>query len=134
MALVLAAPLWSEIEREKSPRRELLTALRQTYGSLLMNGPFSIIVTNQHQMIGLTDRIRLRPLVMGENGPVKYISSEEAPMHLIDDGVAHTWIPRGGEPIVFELEPAAMEALDLKTKMEEVGKVEELSAARIRNR
>ncbi len=126
MSLVLAAPLWTDIEREKPPRRELLTALRQTYGSLLMNGPFSIIVANLNQMIGLTDRIRLRPLVAGESGPIRYISSEEAPMHLIDDGVTKTWIPRGGEPIVAELETrakgkAAAGVKAAKTCMEEVG-------------
>ncbi len=104
MSLVLSPPLWTEIEREPAPRRELLTALRQTYGSLLMNGPFSIIVANATQMIGLTDRIRLRPLVVGESGPIRYISSEEAPMHLVDDHITNTWIPRGGEPIIAELE------------------------------
>ncbi len=107
MAAVLAPPLWEEIERMKGPRRTLLTALRQTYASLLMNGPFSIIVTNRNQMIGLTDRIRLRPLVAGENGAMKYMSSEEAPMHLVDDGISYTWTPRGGAPILFEREPEA---------------------------
>jgi len=128
MSLVLAAPLWTDIEREKEPRKSLLTALRQTYSSLLMNGPFSIIVANQRQMIGLTDRIRLRPLVAGENGHMKYISSEEAPIHLIDDGVRHTWIPRGGEPIICELEKTAARALCPRNKPKEVEGIEELSA------
>jgi glutamate synthase domain-containing protein 1 len=104
MAKVLAAPLWSEIDRMPAEERELHTALRQTYGSLLLNGPFSVIVSNRSQMIGLTDRIRLRPLVAGQSGDVRYISSEEAPMHLIDDNVEETWIPRGGQPIVAQLE------------------------------
>ncbi len=113
MANVLAAPLWDEIDRMPAAEKELHTALRQTYGSLLLNGPFSIIVSNRNQMIGLTDRIRLRPLVAGRSGDFMYISSEEAPMHLIDDTIEDTWIPRGGEPIVAELEniarPAAAE-------------------------
>jgi glutamate synthase domain-containing protein 1 len=103
MARVLAAPLWSEIDRMPPPEREALTSLRQAYGSLLLNGPFSVIISNRRQMIGLTDRIRLRPLVAGRNGDYMYISSEEAPMHLIDDTLKDTWIPRGGEPIVAEL-------------------------------
>ncbi len=104
MARVLAAPLWTNIDRMPPQEREAHTALRQTYGSLLLNGPFSVIISNRRQMIGLTDRIRLRPLVAGENGDFRYISSEEAPMHLIDDTLTDTWIPRGGQPIVAELE------------------------------
>jgi glutamate synthase domain-containing protein 1 len=104
MARVLAAPLWTDIDRMPPQEREVNTALRQTYGSLLLNGPFSVIISNRRQMIGLTDRIRLRPLVAGENGDLRYISSEEAPMHLIDDTIKDTWIPRGGQPILAELE------------------------------
>jgi glutamate synthase domain-containing protein 1 len=104
MARVLAAPLWTDIDRMPPQEKEVHTALRQTYGSLLLNGPFSVIISNRRQMIGLTDRIRLRPLVAGENGDLRYISSEEAPMHLIDDTIRDTWIPRGGQPIVAELE------------------------------
>ena len=115
VALVLAAPLWTEIDREKPARRQLLTALRQTYGSLLMNGPFSIIVANATQMIGLTDRIRLRPLVAGTSGDIRYISSEEAPIHLIDDHVTDTWTPRGGELIVAELEAPAQSRVAART-------------------
>ncbi|MEW6555337.1 MAG: glutamine amidotransferase family protein [Actinomycetota bacterium] len=104
MARVLAAPLWEDIDRMPPRERELHSALRQTYGSLLLNGPFSIIVSNMSQMVGLTDRIRLRPLVAGRNGEWMYLSSEEAPMHLVDDAIDDTWIPSGGEPIIFQLE------------------------------
>ncbi len=104
LAMVLAAPLWEQIDRLPRGKRERATALRQIYGSLLMNGPFSIIISNRTQMIGLTDRIRLRPLVAGRAGKMMYISSEEAPMHLIEDGLERTWIPSGGEPIVAEME------------------------------
>ncbi len=87
----------------RAGERERATALRQVYPSLLMNGPFSIIISSADRMIGLTDRIRLRPLVAGRAGDMMYISSEEAPMHLIDDGLEDTWTPSGGEPIVAEL-------------------------------
>ncbi len=110
MAKVLAAPLWADIDRMPLVERELHTALRQTYGSLLLNGPFSIIVSNLSQMIGLTDRIRLRPLVAARNGDWMYLSSEEAPMHLVDDALEDTWIPSGGEAIIFELGSAGAEA------------------------
>jgi glutamate synthase domain-containing protein 1 len=43
-----------------------------------MNGPFAIVVARPDMMLGFTDRIKLRPLVAGENGSKLYISSEEA--------------------------------------------------------
>jgi glutamate synthase domain-containing protein 1 len=46
----------------------LLVALRQVYGSLLLNGPFTVILAHHGKMIGLTDRIRLRPLSVGGEG------------------------------------------------------------------
>jgi glutamate synthase domain-containing protein 1 len=103
MANVFASPMWEQVDRMPLERRKRVTALRQVYSSLLMNGPFSIIVSSNDKMIGLTDRIRLRPLVAGRAGDMLYISSEEAPIHLIQDGLEDTWTPSGGEPIIFEL-------------------------------
>lgn len=97
---VLAAPLWSEIERQPEEKRELLKALRQVYSSLLLNGPFTIIVAHEGEMIGLTDRIRLRPLTVGEKGSMLYLSSEEAAIRLICPELDRAWIPMGGEPVV----------------------------------
>jgi glutamate synthase domain-containing protein 1 len=100
---VLAAPLWSEIERQPEEKRELLKALRQVYSSLLLNGPFTIIVAHEGEMIGLTDRIRLRPLTVGEKGSMLYLSSEEAAIRLICPELDSAWIPMGGEPVVGSL-------------------------------
>jgi glutamate synthase domain-containing protein 1 len=111
MAAVFAPPLWSEIDRMEEGKRKLHAALRQVYGSLLLNGPFSVIISNRRQMIGLTDRIRLRPLVVGSGRDFDYISSEEAPMRLLDDTVSETWIPWGGEAVVFELKEEAVPEL-----------------------
>jgi glutamate synthase domain-containing protein 1 len=41
VAKILAPPLWSEIKAMKPENELALRALRQTYGSLLMNGPFT---------------------------------------------------------------------------------------------
>ncbi len=100
LAKVLAAPLWSEIDRMPPKERALHQTLRQVYGSLLLNGPFTIIIAHAGQMIGLTDRIRLRPLVAGAHGNVLYLSSEESAIRLVCPDVEHTWTPVGGEPIV----------------------------------
>jgi glutamate synthase domain-containing protein 1 len=104
-AQVLAPPLWTEIEKEKLSRRDLYTAIRQVYGSLLMNGPFAIIVAHHGEMVGLSDRIKLRPLTAGVKGDMLYISSEEASIHLIAPNPDKVWHPRGGEPVVGRLQP-----------------------------
>jgi glutamate synthase domain-containing protein 1 len=97
---ILAPPFWTEIEASESKRGRTLRALRQTYGSLLMNGPFSVIVAHQGEMIGLTDRIKLRPLSAGIRDDFLYLSSEEAAMRLVSPVLDKYWNPRGGEPVI----------------------------------
>lgn len=100
---VLAAPFWTEIDIAEPKERLVLTAVRQTYGSLLMNGPFSVIVAHHGEMIGLTDRIKLRPLTAGIRGDFLFLSSEEAAMRLVSPTLDRCWSPRGGEPVVGRL-------------------------------
>jgi len=102
-ARVLAAPFWDDIERMPAAEKKLNQALRQVYGSLLLNGPFAVIIAHQGEMIGLTDRIRLRPLTVGEKGDMLYLSSEEAAIRLVCPDLDRAWIPMGGEPIVGRL-------------------------------
>jgi glutamate synthase domain-containing protein 1 len=97
---ILAPPFWTEIEWSESKQSRTLRALRQTYGSLLMNGPFSVVVAHQGEMIGLTDRIKLRPLSAGIRGDFLYLSSEEAAMRLVSPVLDKYWNPRGGEPVI----------------------------------
>ena len=103
VANILAAPLWSEIDAMKPKQQQVFRTLRQTYGSLLMNGPFSIIVAHHGEMIGLTDRIKLRPLVAGTRGDFLYMSSEEAAIRLVSPTLDKFWYPRGGEPVIGKL-------------------------------
>ena len=103
VAKILAAPLWSEIDLMEPNQARAYQALRETYGSLLMNGPFSIIVAHHGAMIGLTDRIKLRPLVAGSRGEFLYLSSEESAMRLVSPQLDKFWYPRGGEPVVGKL-------------------------------
>jgi glutamate synthase domain-containing protein 1 len=103
MAKVMASPFWDQIERLPELERDLVRALRQVYGSLLLNGPFTIIIANRGQMIGLTDRVRLRPLTAGTKGQILFISSEEAAIRLISPQLDKVWIPVGGEPIIGTL-------------------------------
>jgi glutamate synthase domain-containing protein 1 len=63
-----------------------------------------VIIAHQGEMIGLTDRIRLRPLTVGTRGSMLYLSSEEASIRLVCPDLEQSWIPIGGEPIVGSLE------------------------------
>jgi glutamate synthase domain-containing protein 1 len=113
-AKILAPPFWNEIERRSPVEQKLLRTLRQVYGSLLLNGPFTVIIAHHGEMIGLTDRIRLRPLTVGVKGDMLYLSSEESAIRLVCPDLERAWIPMGGEPIIgrlrVPLQPAAVAA------------------------
>jgi len=103
VAKILAPPIWNCIDRMNEREKKLLTALRMVYAPLLMNGPFSIIIGQTGKMIGLTDRIRLRPLTAATRGSMFYLSSEEASIRLISPKLDSVWTPNGGEPVVGKL-------------------------------
>jgi len=100
---IIAPPFWDDIDALQPKEAELLRAIRQTYGSLLMNGPFSIIVAHHGEMIGLTDRIKLRPLAAGIRDNFLYISSEESAIHLVSPVLERAWNLGAGEPVVGRL-------------------------------
>jgi glutamate synthase domain-containing protein 1 len=91
------------IEHEEEKKKNLLTTLRRVYAPLLINGPFTVIIAHHGEMIGLTDRIRLRPLTAGVRGEMTYLSSEEAAIRLVSGKLDHVWTPNRGEPIVARL-------------------------------
>ncbi len=100
---ILAPPLWSEINEMEPYQRRLYTSLRVCYGSLLMNGPFSIIASHQGEMVGLTDRIKLRPLTAATQGDLLFLSSEESSIRYVSPVLDEVWSPLGGEPVVGRL-------------------------------
>lgn len=100
MAKVLCAPLWEEIEVMPPEEAELYRALRIVYSEALVNGPFAIIVGFSRGMLGLTDRIKLRPLVAAEDEDMLYISSEEGAIREINPSLKRVWMPTAGEPVI----------------------------------
>ncbi len=102
-AKVFAPPLWVDIERRPPEEQKLLRTLRQVYGSLLLNGPFTVIIAHHGEMIGLTDRIRLRPLTCGTKDTMLYLSSEESAIRLVSPELDQCWTPMGGEPVLGSL-------------------------------
>ena len=98
---ILAAPFWSSIGKiEDKKERELLKKLRIVYASALINGPFAIIVANGGCMVGLNDRIKLRPLVCAEKKDFLYIASEEAAIRQVCRKPDRVWMPAAGEPTI----------------------------------
>ena len=103
-ARVIAAPFWSTIEKLPPEERERLTYLRNAFGSLLITGPFSILLGFTGGMMALNDRLKLRSLVVGEKGSRVYFASEEAAIRRIEPTLERVWAPRGGEPVLVGLQ------------------------------
>jgi len=100
---VMAAPFWEQIERLPEDKRRLHTALRQVYGGALVNGPFAIVFGRQGEMVGINDRIKLRPLVAARQGSWLYLSSEEAGIRAMCPDPDLVWTPRAGDPVIGRL-------------------------------
>ena len=99
-ANVLAAPFWKDIDRMEEKKRRLFTALRMVYGSALLNGPFAILVAWNGGMMGLNDRIKLRPLVVAVDGDRVYMASEESAIRAACPHPSRVWAPKAGEPVI----------------------------------
>lgn len=85
-------------------RKELIKTLRTVYSSLLINGPFSIILGTRNGIVALNDRIKLRNMVAATKGDFLYIASEESGIREICPNPEKVWVPKGGEPVIGLLE------------------------------
>jgi glutamate synthase domain-containing protein 1 len=111
--LALAPPLFDEIEKLGEKEQLILKRLRATYRSAMLNGPFSIVVGYSNPiptMIGLTDRKKLRPLVVGisDDENTIYMSSEEASFKRLslsnnNFGMKEIWRPKSGTAAIAML-------------------------------
>ncbi|OBQ45877.1 class II glutamine amidotransferase [Halodesulfovibrio spirochaetisodalis] len=101
---VFAPPFWDEIERMPKEEREAYEALRMVYGPAMLNGPFAILVTDSNGMMGLNDRVKLRPLVIGEKDDMVFMSSEESSIREVCRELDRVWAPKAGEPVIVKLE------------------------------
>lgn len=100
-AAVVAAPFWSEIDRLPEKERKRMTLLRNRFSSLLITGPFSILVGFEGGMMALNDRLKLRSMVVAETEDIAYVASEECAIRVMAPDVTNVWSPRGGEPVIF---------------------------------
>jgi glutamate synthase domain-containing protein 1 len=100
----LAAPFWKDIDKMPEDEREAYTALRMVYGSGLLNGPFAILFGNSRGLVGMNDRIKLRPFVAATKGKTVYMASEESAIREICPKPEKVWAPRAGSPLIVELD------------------------------
>lgn len=103
IANVIAAPFWSTIEKQEPKERERLTYLRNAFASLMVTGPFSILVGYTGGLMALNDRLKLRSMVVGEKDDTVYIASEECAIRVIQPELDKLWAPKGGEPVIVNL-------------------------------
>ncbi|MFX1406958.1 MAG: glutamine amidotransferase family protein [Promethearchaeota archaeon] len=113
MTIALTPPLFEEIERLDKEVQILYKSIRATYRSAMLNGPFSIVIGYSDPiptLIGLSDRKKLRPLVVGisENDNTIYMSSEEASFRRLmindsDFNLKEVWHPKSGTAVIAEL-------------------------------
>ena len=73
-AEVMAAPFWSTIDQLPEPEKKRMTLPAQSlFSSLLITGPFSILVGFEGGMMALNDRLKLRSMVVAEKGDIAYM-------------------------------------------------------------
>lgn len=103
MAAVIAAPFWSTIARRPPEEQEKLLYLRKVFSSLLITGPFSIVLGFEGGLMALNDRLKLRSMVVGEKGDRVYIASEEAAIRAMEPDAENIYAPAGGEPVIVRV-------------------------------
>jgi glutamate synthase domain-containing protein 1 len=107
-ANVIASPFWSTIEKERDKyKREKLAYLRTVFPSLLITGPFSIILGFTGGIMALNDRLKLRSMVVGEKKDRVFIASEEASIRTMEPDAENVYAPAGGEPVIVKVKEGA---------------------------
>ncbi len=107
-ASVIAAPFWSTIEGKTDPEdKEKHTFLRTVFPSLLITGPFSIVLGFNGGLMALNDRLKLRSMVVGEKDDKVFIASEEAAIRTMEPNAEKLWAPAGGEPVIIKVKDGA---------------------------
>lgn len=107
LASVIAAPFWSTIEGMPEERKKIYEYLRKIYPSLLITGPFSIVLGFSGGLMALNDRLKLRSMVVGEKDDMVFIASEEAAIRTMEPEAENIWAPAGGEPVIVKVKEGA---------------------------
>ena len=107
-ANVIAAPFWSTIQGEQNEEeRQKLAYLRTVFPSLLITGPFSIVLGFTGGLMALNDRLKLRSMVVGGKKDRVFIASEEAAIRTMEPDAENIWAPAGGEAVIVNVKEGA---------------------------
>ena len=107
-ASVVAAPFWSTIENKTDIEdKNKHIYLRTLFPSLLVTGPFSIVLGFNGGLMALNDRLKLRSMVVGEKDDKVFIASEEAAIRTMEPNAQNIWSPAGGEPVIIKVKEGA---------------------------
>ncbi|MBP5155949.1 MAG: hypothetical protein J6252_05140 [Clostridia bacterium] len=107
-ANVVAAPFWSTIgSKTDEYEKEKLRYLRTVFPSLLITGPFSVVLGFNGGLMALNDRLKLRSLVVGEKDDKVFIASEEAAIRVMEPDAGRIRAPSGGEPVIVTVKEGA---------------------------
>ena len=107
-ASVIAAPFWSTIDSKTDLEdKQKHIYLRSLFPSLLITGPFSIVLGFEGGLMALNDRLKLRSMVVGEKDDKVYIASEEAAIRTMEPDACNIWAPAGGEPVIIKVKEGA---------------------------
>ena len=103
-ASVIAAPFWSTIENKTDKYDKAKHEyLRTLFPSLLVTGPFSIVLGFSGGLMALNDRLKLRSMVVGEKDDKVFIGSEEAAIRTMEPDLEKIYAPAGGEPVIVKV-------------------------------
>ena len=109
-ASVIAAPFWSTIAaKTDAADKEKHIFLRTVFPSLLITGPFSIVLGFRGGLMALNDRLKLRSMVVGEKDDKVFIASEEAAVRAMEPDAENLWSPAGGEPVIVKVKDGALQ-------------------------
>ncbi len=106
-ASVIAAPFWSTIDKMDEKQKEAHKYLRTRFPSLLVTGPFSIVLGFEGGLMALNDRLKLRSMVVAEKDDRVFISSEEAAIRVMEPDAQNIYAPAGGEPVIVKVKEGA---------------------------
>ena len=107
-AITMAATFWSDImskQDEEDKNKHIF--LRTMFPSLLVTGPFSIVLGYTGGLMALNDRLKLRSMVVGEKDDKVMIASEEAAIRMMEPAAENIWAPAGGEPVIITVNGGA---------------------------
>ena len=105
--MAMSPRYYNELSTWPENQRRLAMAIRMTYRSAMVNGPFSILVgTNNPEptLFALTDRKKLRPMTaaISEDENTVFAASEECAFRRVKVK-SDTWAAVAGNPVIAQL-------------------------------